>query len=124
LFGNIGSGVTHMDIGGKVVYSPTTACTCLTKTDMRSGHFPWRGFGYNTYTMALHICDYNATEFYSDREIYASNSTCYNVTYYQDGNPTQGNHIFFGGLGGDSPQCVALYSPKIISMHAISMHFI
>jgi hypothetical protein len=107
LFGNLGSGATHMDIGGEVAYSPTAPGTRLTKTDMGSGRFPGRGFGYATYTRAIHIYGYNASEFYPDRELYASKSACYNVTYNQDGNPTWGNHIFFGGPGGDSPQCVA-----------------
>ncbi|XP_059073125.1 protein neprosin-like [Cryptomeria japonica] len=90
--------------GGEVKFHSKGAGTPHTNTDMGSGHFPGSGDKKVAHIREIKISDTSGKEIDPSSEIMHNHKECYDVQYNVYEEP-YGHTIFFGGPGGDVPQC-------------------
>jgi hypothetical protein len=107
LFRSLGNGATDLEIGGEVAFSSRPPGTRLSKTQMGSGSFPPKGYRHAAFIRGIQIWGDDGNEFDPDEESHETKPECYKVHYLTSDIPRWGKHLYYGGPGGDSPDCVA-----------------
>ncbi|GLJ25977.1 hypothetical protein SUGI_0498180 [Cryptomeria japonica] len=97
----------HVDFGGSVLVANNNNNNgTISKTDMGSGHFAKGGFKKAAYIRNIQLFTTNGTLISErNRTYFATSPNCYSIEGFGSDNKYWGDHIFYGGPGGDVPQC-------------------
>jgi hypothetical protein len=104
LFKNLQSNANRVDFGGEVSFNPRPSRSRFSRTEMGSGHFPSEGFRRSAHIRDIKITNDHGVPLNINARNTGSRPQCYNVSPVLQ--TLIGKHIFFGGPGGNNPNCV------------------